>query len=173
MRVLAVTAIVAAGLMLQTSLTRFTVGGGWALDLVLVAVCFCALSWGATAGLMAGTIGGLVQDGLSGGVLGVGGLSKTLVGFLAGAIGTQFIVAQFVPRLVVFVGGTLLHQVCFWGVYALIEQRAPSVPWSSVLIQAFINAAIGLLVFQIIELAPGFAARRRARRSRFRSGGRW
>ena len=173
MRVLAVTAIVAAGLMLQTSLTRFTVGGGWALDLVLVAVCFCALSWGPTAGLLAGTIGGLVQDGLSGGVLGVGGLSKTLVGFLAGAIGTQFIVAQFIPRLVVFVFGTLLHQLCFWGLYALIEQRPPSVPWSNVLIQACINAAIGLLVFQIIELAPGFAARRRARRSRFRSGGRW
>lgn len=173
MRVLAVTAIVALGLVLQTSLTRFTVGGGWALDLVLVAVCFCALSWGPVAGLMAGTIGGLVQDGLSGGVLGVNGFSKTLVGFLAGAIGAQFIVAQFIPRLVVFVGGTLLHQLCFWGIYALVEQRPPSVPWSSVMMQAFINAAVGLLVFQIIELAPGFAARRRARRFRFRSGGRW
>ena len=173
MRVLAVTLIVAAGLVLQTSLTRFTVGGGWALDFVLVAVCFCALSWGPTAGLLAGTIGGLVQDALSGGVIGVGGLSKTLVGFLAGAIGTQFIVAQFIPRLVVFVGGTLLHQLCFWGIYALIEQRPTSVPWSAVMMQAVINASVGLLVFQIIELAPGFAARRRARRSRLSSGGRW
>jgi len=173
MRVLGVALIVGAGLVLQTSLTRFTVGGGWALDLVLVAVCFCALSWGPTAGLLAGTIGGLVQDALSGGVLGVGGLSKTLVGFLAGAVGTQFIVAQFVPRLVVFIGGTLLHQLCFWGIYALIEQRAPSVPWSSVMIQALVNAFVGLLVFQVIELAPGFAARRRARRSRLSSGGRW
>jgi hypothetical protein len=61
----------------------------------------------------------------------------------------------------------------FWGLYALIEQRGSAVPWGSVAMQAFINAAIGLLVFQIIELAPGFAARRRARRSRLSSGGRW
>ena len=173
MRTVAIVLIVAAGLVLQTSLTRFTVGGGWAIDIVLVAVCFCALSWGPAAGLLAGTLGGLAQDALSGGVLGVGGLSKTLVGFLAGAIGTQFIVAQFVPRLVVFVAGTFLHQVVFWSLYALIEHRASAVPWGSVTMQAFINAAIGLLVFQIIELAPGFASRRRARKSRLSSGGRW
>jgi rod shape-determining protein MreD len=173
MRTFVIVLIVAAGLVLQTSLTRFTVGGGWALDIVLVAVCFCALNWGPAAGILAGSLGGLAQDALSGGVLGVGGLSKTLVGFLAGAIGTQFIVAQFLPRLVVFVVGTFLHQVVFWSLYALIEQRGSAVPWGSVTMQAFINAAIGLLVFQIIELAPGFASRRRARRSRLSSGGRW
>jgi rod shape-determining protein MreD len=172
-RAIGIILVVAAGLVLQTSLTRFTVGGGWALDLVLVAVFFCALSWGPAAGIFAGTLGGLAQDALSGGVLGVGGLSKTLVGFLAGAVGAQFIVAQFFPRLVVFVVGTFVHQLCFWGVYALIDQRATAVPWGSVALQAGINAAIGLLAFQIIELAPGFAARRRARRSRLRSGGRW
>lgn len=173
MRTIGILLIVAAGLVLQTSLTRFTIGGGWALDLVLVAVCICALMWGPAAGLLAGTFGGLAQDSLSGGVLGVGGLSKTLVGFLAGAIGTQFIVAQFVPRMVVFIAGTFVHQLCFWGVYALIDRSAATVPWGSVALQAFINAAIGLLVFQIVELAPGFASRRRARRSRLSSGGRW
>lgn len=173
MRTIGIVLVVAAGLVLQTSLTRFTVGGGWALDLVLVAVCFCALMWGPAAGLLAGTLGGLAQDALSGGVLGVGGLSKTLVGFLAGAVGQQFIVAQFVPRLLVFVAGTFVHQLVFWGLYALIDQRATVVPWGSVTLQAFVNAAIGLLVFQIIELAPGFASRRRARRSRLSSGGRW
>jgi rod shape-determining protein MreD len=172
-RTIGIVLIVAAGLVLQTSLTRFTVGGGWAIDLVLVAVCFCALAWGPAAGLLAGTLGGLAQDALSGGVLGVGGFSKTLVGFLAGAVGTQFIVAQFVPRLLVFIAGTFVHQLVFWGLYALIEQRPTAVPWTSVTMQALINAAIGLVVFQIIELAPGFAARRRARRSRLSSGGRW
>ena len=173
MRMIGILLIVAAGLVLQMSFTRFTIGGGWALDLVLVAVCFCALSWGPAAGLFAGTVGGLAQDSLSEGVLGVGGLSKTLVGFLAGAIGTQFIVAQFIPRLVVFIVGTFVHQLCFWSVYALIDQRTAAVPWGSVALQAVVNAAIGLLVFQVVELAPGFANRRRARRSRLSSGGRW
>ena len=36
------------------------------------------------AGMLAGTLGGLLQDMLSGGIVGVGGLAKTLVGFAAG-----------------------------------------------------------------------------------------
>ncbi len=53
---------------------------------------------------MAGTVGGLVQDALAGGIVGVGGFSKTLVGFLVGLLGAQFIVAQSLPRFVMFVG---------------------------------------------------------------------
>ena len=33
-----------------------------------------------------------MQDALSSGVIGIGGLAKTVVGFLAGVIGQQFIV---------------------------------------------------------------------------------
>ena len=57
--------------------------------------------------MFAGTLGGLVQDALSSGVIGIGGLAKTIVGFLAGVVGTQFIVAQPLPRFVVFFGATI------------------------------------------------------------------
>ena len=50
---------------------------------------------------------GLVQDALSGGVVGVGGFASCLVGCLAGVVGTQFIVAGTVPRFMVFVLGSL------------------------------------------------------------------
>jgi hypothetical protein len=62
-----------------------------------------------------------VQDALSSGVIGIGGLAKTLVGFLAGIIGTQFIVAQSLPRFVVFFGATVLHAVVFMGLYVLLD----------------------------------------------------
>ena len=37
-------------------------------------------------------VGGLAQDVLSGGIVGVSGLAKTVVGFLSGVVGTQLIV---------------------------------------------------------------------------------
>ena len=59
------------------------------------------------------------------------------------------------------------------GIHTLSELSTEQYETARAKVQAFINAAIGLLVFQIIELAPGFAARRRANKSRLRSGGRW
>src|SRR4029077_20794968 len=84
--------VIVASLALQMAFARFTVGGRWSLDLVLVAVAFIALKWGPGAGVIGGTIGGLTQDALAGGTIGVGGLAKTIVGFFVGVIGSQFIV---------------------------------------------------------------------------------
>ena len=75
-------------------------------------------------GLVAGTVGGLVQDALSSGILGMGGLAKTVVGFLAGRFGTQFIVTATVPRLLVFAAATAAHAVLFMGLYTLLGLRS-------------------------------------------------
>ena len=64
-----------------------------------------------------------MQDALSSSVIGIGGLAKTLVGFLAGIIGTQFIVTASLPRFVVFFGATVLHAVVFMGLYVLLDLR--------------------------------------------------
>ena len=88
---------IALALALQTTLTRFSFAAPIAVDLVLVVVVYVALTSGSVTGLLTGTVAGLMQDALSTGVIGIGGLAKTIVGFLAGIIGTQFIVAQPVP----------------------------------------------------------------------------
>src|SRR5215831_13403540 len=93
---------VVVALAAQTTLTRFLVRGPVAVDLVLVVVVYVALTSGPVTGLLSGTFAGLVQDALSSGVIGIGGLAKTVVGFLAGVIGTQFIVTHSLPRFVVF-----------------------------------------------------------------------
>ena len=64
---------------------RGTPWAGGVFDFVLVGVVFAALQSGAVAGMLAGTIGGLLLDVLSGGVVGLGGLVKTLVGCAAGS----------------------------------------------------------------------------------------
>jgi rod shape-determining protein MreD len=160
-------AIIAA-LALQTTLARFLVRGAIAVDLVLVAVVYVALTSGPATGLLTGTFAGLVQDALSSSVIGIGGLAKTIVGFLAGVIGTQFIVSQPLPRFVVFLGASILHAVVFIGLYVLLELRHFDAPYAAVAGQAAANALVGVIAFQVVELLPGAVERRRAAKNRLR-----
>ena len=159
---------IALALALQTTLARFVVGGTAAIDLVLVVVVYVALTTGPVTGMFAGTVAGLVQDALSSGVIGIGGLAKTIVGFLAGIVGTQFIVANSLPRFVVFFGATVLHAVVFMGLYVLLDLRHFGTPYAAVAAQATANALIGVVAFQLVELLPGAVERRRAAKSRLR-----
>ena len=163
MRTAGVLAALAAAIVLQATLSGIWMSAGSRVNLVLTAVVYVALAFGAVPGLLAGTAGGLVQDALAGGLVGIGGLSKTLVGFLVGVLGAQFIVSQPLPRLVMFVGGTFLHELCFQGLSALVESRAFVMPYREVLIQAAVNGAVGVLAFQVVEGTPGLVQRRRAR----------
>jgi rod shape-determining protein MreD len=153
---------------LQTTLAGFVFRGTVAIDLVLVVVVYVALTSGSVTGLLSGAAAGLVQDALSSGVIGIGGLAKTIVGFLAGVVGTQFIVAQSLPRFVVFFGATLLHAIVFIGLYVLLDLRQFGSPYAAVAGQAMGNAVVGVVAFELAELLPGAVERRRGARIRLR-----
>lgn len=150
----------AVALALQTTVGRYMAGVG-SIDLVLVVVIYVALSFGPVPGLLAGSVGGLAQDVLSGGIVGVGGLAKTIVGFVAGVVGMQFIVAAALPRFFVFVGATMVQAACFFGLYAMLQPEL-STTYTAVIWQALANALVGILAFQIRDFAPGVMERRRA-----------
>lgn len=155
---------IALALALQTTLTRFVVGGTAAVDLVLVAVVYVALTTGPVTGMLAGSVAGLIQDALSSGVIGIGGLAKSIVGFIAGVIGQQFIVTALLPRIVMFVAATVLHSVVFMGLYIVLGLRSFPSPYAAVFWQALGNAAVGMVAFTIIEMLPGMIERRRISR---------
>jgi rod shape-determining protein MreD len=158
---------IALALALQTTLARFVVGGTTAVDLVLVAVVYIALTSGPVSGMLAGSLAGLIQDQLSTGVLGIGGLAKSIVGFVVGAMGQQFIVTAALPRLVTFLGATAAHQAIFMGLYVVLGLRSFPSPWKAIATQALGNALVGMIAFTIIEALPGVMERRRiGRRTR-------
>jgi rod shape-determining protein MreD len=160
----AVVVAIALALALQTTLARFVVGGTAAIDLVLVVVVYVALTTGPVTGLLAGSAAGLIQDALSSGVIGIGGLAKAIVGFFAGVIGQQFIVTAALPRFVMFVAATIVNAAVFMGLYMVLELRTFPSPYAAIASQAFGNAIAGMIAFTIIESLPGVMERRRIRR---------
>lgn len=164
MRAAGVLIAVALALALQTTLARLLVGGTAAIDLVLVAVVAVALTTGPVSGMLAGSVAGLIQDSLSTGVLGIGGLAKSVIGFVAGAISQQFILTSALPRFVMFVGATVAHSALFMGLNVGLGLRTFPSPWKAVASQAIGNAVVGVMSFTIVEAIPGILERRRAGR---------
>jgi rod shape-determining protein MreD len=156
---------IAIALALQTTLASLVIRGTAALDLVLIVVVYLALISGPVAGLLLGAAAGLVQDALSSGIIGIGGLAKTVVGFIAGLLGTQFIVTAPLSRFVVFVVATALHAAVFMGLYTLLGLRQFDSPWGPVMSQAIGNGFLGVVGAQVVELLPGLRERRKGRRA--------
>lgn len=164
MRIVGAGAAILAALALQTTLAGLVIRGTAAIDLVLIVVVYIALKAGPVPGLVAGTVAGLIQDALSNPILGIGGLAKTIVGYLSGVLATQFILTGPLPRLVLLVMATILHAAIFMGLYVLLDLRQFPAPIPSVIGQALGNGFVGVVSFQLIEWLPGFVDRRRAGR---------
>jgi rod shape-determining protein MreD len=156
--------VIVVALLLQTTLARFLVRGSIGVDLVLVAVVYLSLRAGPVTGILAGTVAGLAQDGLTTGVVGIGGLGKTIVGYLAGVTGTAFIVTQTIPRFCVFFAATLVEMAVFTLFHALLDPGPTAVQFGAIVAQAFGNSLVGIVVFQLSEGLPRAAERRRAGR---------
>lgn len=153
---------------LQTTIARYITGRTVGVDLVLVVVVYVALTSGSVAGLLTGTVAGLIQDSLSTGLIGIGGLAKSIVGFFSGIIGTQFIVSQPLPRFLVFFVATVAHQAITIGLGVVLGQRSFDTPYAAVAGEALGNAVVGVAAFQLAELLPGAVERRRMGKSRLR-----
>jgi rod shape-determining protein MreD len=154
-------AIIAA-LALQTS--PFFGRNGAGIDLVLVVVVWAALQFGPAPGLLTGAAAGLAQDVLSAGIIGVSGFSKTLVGFAAGVLGSQFIVANALPRFVVLLVGAAVNEVIFLGLNAAIHRRGFDMPWRQAGARALATAVVGIALMIGSNAIPAFLMRRRLRR---------
>jgi rod shape-determining protein MreD len=166
-KTVAVVLAIGGALVLQTTLSGLIIGSTVAVNLVLVAVVYLALAFGPVTGMLSGTVGGLVQDALAGGIVGLGGLTKTLIGFVVGVLSAQFNLASTLPRLVIFVVATLVHQLLLAGMQRITGGPLMSLQFPRMLMQALINALIGVVAFFVVEQGPEIWQRRRLRRASF------
>lgn len=164
MRVPALIGTMLVAVTLQVALARYAVADRWVFDFVLVGVVFCALQWGPVAGMLGGTLGGLLQDLLAGTIVGVSALAKTIVGFGAGVVGAQFVLARPRARMVIVAVCSVVHRLLMLGLTGLIDQQMPALAWGAILGETGLNAVVGLIAFQATEALP--AALERGRSSR-------
>ncbi len=105
--------LIIASLVLQTTLLSPERLGGTRIDLVLLLTIFAGLYGGVIKGGMTGFLGGLLGDSLSGGVLGIGTLSKTLVGSFSGFVGSKLYQKNILVQLTVSFLSILIHELIY------------------------------------------------------------
>src|SRR5262245_32906322 len=172
MRLTGVLITVAVSLLLQTLVAHFFIAYEWMVDLVLVGVIYSGLRWGPVAGMLAGTLGGLVQDLISAQTVGVSGLTKTLLGFVVGTVGAQFVLVRPQARVIIVAVATVLHRLMLLGLFGVIG-GGTVVPWKAILTQTGLNAVCTLVGSQLTEALPGALERSRASRRAALSRRKW
>ena len=160
-----IAAALLAALLVQTAIVRMVASEGLPADLVLIVVIFAALSRGRIAGLWAGTAGGLLQDMLSGGLIGISGLAKSITGVLIGMAGSRFVIETIWQHLAVIVLASAFHTVSVLGGYALAG-AAPAATATFVLSRAAADGALGIGALALARGMPVGVQRMRQRRRR-------
>lgn len=124
------------------------------LDLPLLVVVYFGLSRrNPSTGLILGALIGLAQDSLSGPTvpLGLFGIAKTVVGYLASSIGARLDTEHPVARFAVTAGFFIVHQA----VVALTRRilLAQPEPWFSLHLfgAALLNALIAVFLFVLLD----------------------
>lgn len=144
--------LVVAALVQAAWLARVQISGA-VLDPLLPFAVAVGILRGAESGAVVGLAAGLLQDLLSGGPLGVNGLSKLVVGFVSGLFERSiYIENPLLPAVATFVG-TVLGEVLLL-VLGVVTGPGTQ-PWLAILprmlAQAVLNSAIAPLLFRGVK----------------------
>ncbi len=100
---------------------------------------------------------GILQDGLTREPLGVYGISKTVVGYIAGLLGNRIDTEDALARLLFTFALSLLHSGLYW----VVVERLLAQPlgWSTTheLLRGGVNAGVGVALFTLLDLTRGSA----------------
>ena len=97
------------------------------IDLPLLVTVYFGLQRAPVLGMVTGMIAGLGGDAVGGGILGVGGFSKTLIGYLVGVASVRLSLENPLARLSVVAVASAGNTVLFVGLNQMLEQALPFV----------------------------------------------
>jgi rod shape-determining protein MreD len=124
------------------------------LDLpLLVTIYFAITRRNPIIGTLTGAIIGIAQDALTRQPLGIFGICKSIIGYLAASIGVRVDTENHGTRLMLTFSFVFLHRGMYW----LLVRRllAQSFPWNWLheLIRALINALVAVALFALLDRA--------------------
>jgi rod shape-determining protein MreD len=99
--------------------------------------------------MLLGFFGGLLQDILSGGILGMSALVKTLLGFLIGLLGKVIYKERILTQVLVLWGATLVQGLFFFLLLGFFSQDSSFLEEMKriVCFLPFYNALLGFFIF--------------------------
>ena len=137
----------------QTTFLEIFSLGGVAPDLALIFVVYCGVHFQRNGGIGAGVIIGLVQDCLSGGLLGINTLSKGLVGLFFSVLKDKIVVEGFIPISFFVFTASLFDGMIYFIISSSLT--AAQVKEGILLFYMFVfgiyNSAAGLLLFYLLD----------------------
>ena len=149
--VLAYVLVPAGALVLQAWLPRVLGRFAW-FDLPLVVTVFFALSRrNPIQGSITGGILGIFEDALTGHAIGINGVAKTLVGYLAASVGVLINVEAFTIRLLLTFFLSLVGSATYFFVYRFLLGLALESNWLAELYKAVGNSIIALVLFPLLD----------------------
>lgn len=140
-----------AALVLQAWLPRVAGKYAW-FDLPLVVTVYFALGRRSPIqGTVMGCIMGLFEDALTHHPIGVNGIAKSLVGFLAASVGVRIDVENYTIRLVMSFSLSLLSSVMVAFVSRFLLGLELDWDWYTMLYTAVGNSVIALFLFPLLD----------------------
>ncbi len=134
---------------LQTSLLSHFSAGGVTLDLALILSVYCGVLLRGDRGIWVGFSIGLVQDCLSGSLLGVNTLSKSIIGFTFSRLKDKLMVEGFVPISVILLAASFFDGLVYYlALTTLLKAQIPfSFLFNTLPVYAMVNALVGPILF--------------------------
>jgi len=122
------------------------------LDLPLLVTIFFAMARRSPiVGLLTGGVIGLVQDSLGGYPIGVYGIAKTVVGYLASSLGVKLDVENAGTRLLVTLAFYLIHQAVYFTVARGMVNLTLNWSWSRGILAGLANAIVGVFLYFLLD----------------------
>lgn len=124
------------------------------LDLpLLVTIYFAITRRNPVTGTIAGAIIGIAQDALTRQPLGIFGICKSIIGYLAASLGVRIDTESHVTRALLTFGFVFLHSGMYWLLVRRLLAQPYAWGWIHELIRALLNAVIGVILFALLDLA--------------------
>ncbi|WP_109489176.1 rod shape-determining protein MreD [Occallatibacter savannae] len=125
-----------------------------AFDLPLVVTVFFGLSRrNPIQGSILGGILGIFEDALTGHPIGINGIAKTLVGYLAATVGILVNVENHAVRLIMTFVLSLVGSATYFFVVRFLLGMSVDTNWMAELYKAIGNSVIALVLFPILDRA--------------------
>jgi len=141
-----------AALVLQAYIPKYFPGFAVYVDLPLLVTIFFAMARrNPIAGLFTGAIIGLVQDMLGHNPIGIYGMAKTVVGYLASSLGVKLDVENPGARFLVTLGFYVVHSAVYFAIARYMVSMRQSWSWPHGILAGLVNAFIGVLLYFMLD----------------------